>query len=101
MNTWVYVFDEFKPLDIDKNRLFELVKKDPLELFNIVRKVLNVGKIESIKVYDTYSDPQSNELLVEYIVRCEVGEIAVKVIHSRDPALTLKKFYEYEKTKKK
>jgi len=40
MSTWVYVFDEFKPIDIDTSKLFELVEEDPLRLFEIIEDLL-------------------------------------------------------------
>ena len=100
MNTWVYVLDEFKQLDIDEGRLFELAGNDPLKLFEIVRKVLDIEDISGVRVYNTYFDPRSLELLIEYLVTCKLGEVSVKVIHSQDPIATLKKYYEYEKTKR-
>jgi len=101
MDTWVYVFDEFKPLDIDRGTLFKLAEKDPLKLFELVKKVLlDVKGISNVKVYDIYFDPHNLELLIEYLVTYKLGEVSVKVIHSQDPVATLKKYYEYEKTKK-
>ena len=98
MGTWIYVFDEFRRVNIDKDELVRLVKEDPAKLFNRVRDALDVGKVENVSVYDIHFDTQSNELLVEYIVRCGFGEVSVKVIHSQDPVATLKKYYEYEKS---
>lgn len=100
MGTWIYVSDEFRRVNIDKDELVRLVKEDPAKLFNHIKDALDVGKVENVSVYDIYFDMQSNEFLVEYIVRCVFGEVSVKVIHSQDPVVTLKKYYEYEKTKK-
>jgi len=40
MNMWVYVFDEFKPIDINMDKLLKLFEKDPLKLFEAVQEVL-------------------------------------------------------------
>ena len=96
----MYVFDEFKLIDIDKGRLFELIEKDPLKLFEIVRKVLDIEEISGVRVYDAYFDSRNFELLIEYMVTCKLGEVSVKVIHSQDPITMLKKYYEYEKAKR-
>ena len=99
MNTWIYVFDEFKPVDIDTGKLFRLVEEDPLKLFGIVREILvnDIKEIRDVKVYDVYFNPSKFELLIEYIVECELGEISVKIIHSRYPKQTLRNYYIYEK----
>ncbi len=41
MSTWVYVFDEFKPIDIDSDKLFELAENNLLELFKIIKRSLS------------------------------------------------------------
>ena len=40
------------------------------------------------------------ELLIEYLVKCDLGGISVKVIHSRKPKGTLRNHYIYEKQTK-
>ena len=102
MSTWIYVFDEFKPIDIDSSKLFKLVEENPLELFEIVREKLvddvkEIRTVRDVKVYNTYFDPSNLELLIEYLVECNEGEISIKVIHSHNPPATLRKYYEYEK----
>ena len=99
MSAWVYVFDEFKPVDIDVGKLFELAEKDPLKLFESVREVLGdyIKEIKDVRVYDIYFDPSSLEVLVEYLVKCELGEVSVKLIYSRNPRVTLNKYYKHEK----
>jgi len=99
MNTWIYVFDEFKPVDIDTNR-FELAEKNPIELFNTIRDVLGeyIKDIKDVKVYDIYLNTKAFELLIEYIVRCDLGEISVKLIYSKNPREALIHYYNYEKS---
>jgi len=102
ISTWVYVFDEFKPVDIDASKLFELAKRGPLKLFESVREVLGdyVEEVRDVKVYDVYFDPDGFGILVEYLVEHELGEVPVKIIHSSNPVATLQKYYEHEKRSK-
>ena len=81
MNTWIYVFDEFKHIDVDTGKLFRLVEENPLKLFEIVGETLvnDIKEIRDVKVYDIYFNPSNFELLIEYIVECELGEISVKI----------------------
>ena len=100
LGVWVYVLDTFKPLDIEFSKLMELVDKDPLQLFNsYVRDVIEEepGSINNVKVYDVYFDFRRLELLVEYIVKCDLGEISVKLIYSKSLKETLIHYYRYEK----
>jgi len=99
MSTWIYVFDEFKPVDIDASKLFELAEKDPLKLLEIIKEALvdYVKEIKDAKLYDIYFDPSRFELLIEYIVKCKLGEVSVKIIHSQNPAVILQKYYEHER----
>jgi len=99
MNTWIYIFDEFKLIDVDTGKLFRLAEENPLRLFEIIKEVLvdDIKEIRDVKVYDIYFNPSNFELLIEYIVECELGEISVKIIHSRIPKQTLRNYYIYEK----
>ena len=99
MNTWLYIFDEFKPLDISIDKLLELVEDNPLRLFEEVKDILTeyVKEIKHVKIYNTYFNPHGSELLIEYLVECELGEVSVKVIYSNNPVVTLQKYYEHEK----
>lgn len=65
MSMWVYVFDEFKPIDIDISELFELAEGDPLKLFESVKEVLGdyVREIKNVRVHDIYFDPDDFHLL--------------------------------------
>jgi len=36
MGFWLYIFDEFRPLEIEPTVLFELARDDPLKLFDYV-----------------------------------------------------------------
>lgn len=102
MSAWVYVLDTFKPIDIDFIRLVELTDKDPLQLFNnYVRYVIEeeLGSISDVKMYDVYFNPRGFELLIEYIVKCDLGEVSVKLIYSERPKETLAHYYRYEKSK--
>ncbi len=102
MSTWLYIFDEFKPLDISIDKLLELIEVNPLRLFEEVKDILTeyVKEIKHVKIYNTYFNPHGFEFLIEYLVECEFGEVSVKVIHSNNPMVILQKYYEYGKRKK-
>jgi len=95
MNTWLYIFDEFRPLDIELSMLLRFARDDPLKLFDIVRDVVEdyVGGIRDVKIHDIYIDSYTSEVLVEFIVVCDNGEISVKIIHSDNPIAILRKYY--------
>jgi len=39
MKAWVYVLDEFRPVDIEEEKLLELFEEGALKLFEAVREV--------------------------------------------------------------
>jgi len=94
---WLYMLDEFTPLDIDSSQLLELAES-PYRLFELVREAVEerIGRVERVKLYRVYMDPSTLELLIEYIVEFEHGEISVKIINSNNPTKTLQKYYEAE-----
>jgi len=101
MPAWLYIFDEFRLLDIEPTTLFKLAREDPLRLFDMVREVLGeyvryVREIRGVEVRRVFFDFSRFELLIEYIVACEAGIISVKLIYSENPAETLQHFYESE-----
>jgi len=98
MNTWLYIFDEFRPLDIELPMLLRFARDDPLKLFDIVREVLDkyVREIRGVEVRRVFFDSSRFELLIEYIVTCEAGIISAKIIYSENPVKTLQHFYESE-----
>jgi len=87
---WLYMLDEFTPLDVDSQRLLELAES-PHRLFELVRGAVEerIGRVERVKLYRVYLDPATLELLIEYVVEFEHGELSVKVIRSSSPAETL------------
>jgi len=98
VNTWLYIFDEFRPLDIELPVLLRLARGDPLKLFDFVRDVVEdyVGVIRGVRIHDIYIDSYTNEVLVEFIVVCDNGEISIKIIHSDNPIAILRKYYRFE-----
>jgi len=95
MPAWLYVFDEFRSLDIEPPVLFELARDDPLRLFDYVREVVEdyVKEIKSVRVFRKFFDPETFDLVVEYIVECEAGTVSIKIIYSDRPAEALKKYH--------
>jgi len=98
MSAWLYIFDEFRPLDIEPLTLFELAREDPLRLFDMVREVLEeyVREIKEVKVNKVFFGFSRFELLIEYLIICEAGIISAKLIYSENPVKTLQHFYESE-----
>ncbi|PUA33336.1 MAG: hypothetical protein B7O98_02605 [Zestosphaera tikiterensis] len=98
MNAWLYVFDEFRPLDIESSVLLRLARDDPVKLFDIVRDVVEdyVGVVRDVRIHDIYIDPYTHEVLVEFIAVCDSGEISVKIIYSDNPIAMLRKYYRFE-----
>ncbi|HEW64468.1 hypothetical protein [Fervidicoccus fontis] len=56
-----------------------------------------VGPISEAEVYKVYFNNKEVELLIDYIVKCSIGDISVKIIYSNNPSMTLIHYYEYEK----
>jgi len=98
MPVWIYIFDEFSPLDIEPSVLFELAREDPLRLFEYVREVVEdyVKEIKSVRVLRKFFDSNTFDLVIEYTVECDVGTISAKIIYSENPASALQRFYESE-----
>jgi len=78
---WLYLLDEFTLLDIDSSQLLELAES-PYKLFELVRGAVEerIGRVERVKLYRVYVDMSTLELLIEYIVEFELGEISIKII---------------------
>ena len=90
--------DTFKPLDISLGDFLELAEKDPISLFNMIKTNLRYIKgIEGVRVLKRFFDPKEFNVVIEYLVRCDLGEVSVKLIYSKDPGKALAKYYEWEK----
>ena len=94
--TVIYVMDIFTETDIDPDTALKLMKKNPMKLFNEIKKDIRktLGDWADVKVASKYLEKDSG--LVEYIVRSNFGEVSVKVIVGEDPVKILREFYEYE-----
>lgn len=97
MDLYVYVFDEFKKVNIDAALAKSLASR-PLELFKAAEDKVKeaTGEIESIRPGKVYTDEKTGEFVVEYLAKVKHGRVSVKLIYSKDPAETLRKFYEQE-----
>jgi len=94
----VYYMDVFKIVDMESSEFLELADKNPVKLFNRIRDVVgDLGRIKNVKVYRRFLGPKGFDIVIEYLVRCEVGEVSVKVIYSRNPVKALEKYYKYER----
>jgi len=98
MNTWLYILDEFRPLDIELSMLLRFARYDPIKLFDIVRDVVEdyIDVVRDVRIHDIYIDTHKNEVLVEFIVVCDNGEISIKIIHSDNPVAMIRKYYRFE-----
>ncbi|RLE37160.1 hypothetical protein DRJ17_07145 [Candidatus Woesearchaeota archaeon] len=92
--------DKFIPLDIPLDKVLEFAENRPLELFKLVRNIIEneVGQVYDVEVYEKYFDPKDMDIVIEYFVKCSLGELSLKIIYSRDPMKTLNKYYDYEKS---
>ena len=91
--------DRFIPLDIPLDKLLEFAENRPLELFELVRDVIEneVGQVYDVEVYGKFFDSKDMDIVVEYFIRCSLGELSLKIIYSRDPVKALNKYYNYER----
>jgi len=91
--------DSFKPIDINVDALLELAENKPLELFELIRGIVEseLGQVYDVRVYGRYFDPKDFDIVVEFLVRCSLGEVSLKIIHSKNPVKALEKYYTYEK----
>jgi len=90
--------DKFVPLDIPLDKLMEHAESKPLALFEFVRDIIEdeVGRIESVSFHEAYFDPKALDVVLEYFVRCSLGELSVKILYSDDPVRALSRYYEHE-----
>ena len=91
--------DSFKPIDINVDTLLELAEKKPLELFELVRGFVEgeLGRIYDVRIYGRYFDPKDFDIVIEFLVKCSLGEVSLKIIHSKNPTKALEKYYAHEK----
>lgn len=63
------------------------LRKTPSKLFDGIKNIVEneLGTIKSVKVYEIYFNPTEFEVLIEYVVECDVGKVSVKLIYSENP----------------
>jgi len=44
-----------------------------------------------------FFDPKDVDIVIEYFVKCSLGELSLKIIYSEDPVKALNKYYNYER----
>jgi hypothetical protein len=95
--------DKFIALDITLDKMLELAENRPLALFELVRGLVEseVGEISSVSVYRKYFDSETLDVVLEYLIRCNLGELSVKILYSDNPARALSKYYEFERVSAK
>ena len=98
-NLYLYFMDRFITLNIPLDKVLELAENKPLELFELVKDIIEneVGQVRDVNVYEKYFDPRNLDVVIEYFIRCDLGEVSVKIIYSKDPVEALGKYYSYEK----
>ena len=102
MYSWLYIFDEFKPIDASYSEIIHYLNRDPERLLKLVLEAVHdeLKDVKRFRVYNVYMDREGRELLVELLIYCSLGEVSAKIIVSPDPLEILKKYYNYEKSKK-
>ena len=80
---YLYCMDRLKSLEIPLEEFLELAERDPRGLFNRVREFVEeeVGNIHNVRLYERYLDLSKMDVVVEYLVRCDIGELSVKIIY--------------------
>ena len=98
---YLYVMDKFVPLTISLADFLELATVNPLGLFELIRGVVEdeVGEIYDVRVYGRFFDPKSMDVVVEYLVKCRIGEVSAKIIYSNDLSQALMRYYSEERRK--
>ena len=98
-NLCLYFMDKFIPIDIPLDKVLELAESRPLELFELIRNIIEdeVGQIYDVEIYGRYFDPKNMDIVIEYFIKCSLGEVSLKIIYSKDPAEALNKYYDYKK----
>ena len=96
---YLYFMDLFKPLNISLADILELAERNPLALFNTVKKHIEqeLGDIKDVKVYKRYFNPERMDIVVEYFVECKMGEVSVKLVYTDNLSRTLEEYYRSEK----
>jgi len=91
--------DKFIPLDIPLNEFLELAEKDPLRLFSLIKAIIEdeVRQVHGITTYKKFLDLKDMDIIVEFFIKCYIGEISAKVIYSKNPIQALIKYYSHER----
>ena len=99
MGAFVYLLDRFYPLEVPLGRLVELYNEDPIELFDIIKPLVEgkVGRVHDVRLYRGFVSRASGSAIVEYMVEVDEGEVGVKLIYAEDPGKALMEYYEGEK----
>ena len=85
--TYLYVLDEIVPLDMGFAELLELWEDDGMKPFDKVRGLVEekLGDIKEASFYAAYFDPEEMTAVIEYMVKCEIGRVGVKIVHAENP----------------
>lgn len=100
MPTYVYVMDIFDEVKISLDKVATTFEKDPMLLFEEIKgqveKRLGYPVID-VKFCDSYLNPETGVVVVEYMVRFQRGVLSVKLIHAKNPISALEEYYRNEK----
>jgi len=50
-----------------------------------------------VRVYGRFFDSENMDVVIEYLVRCRIGEVSAKIIYSNDPSQALVRYYRKER----
>jgi len=96
---YLYIMDKFIPLIISPSEFLELATDNPLKLFKSIKSIVEgeVGQIYDVRVYGRFFDSENMDVVIEYLVRCRIGEVSAKIIYSNDPSQALVRYYRKER----
>lgn len=97
--TYLYVLDEIIPVNIEFAELLEMWEEDRMKPFNKIKSLVEekIGKVEDASHYAAYFDPGEMNAVIEYMVKCEIGRVGVKIVHAENPAKAIMEYLEAEK----
>jgi len=55
-----------------------------------------IGEIKDVQVHNVFFNFKTFEVVIEYIVCCDIGEVPVNVIYFNNPVKALRRYYKYK-----
>jgi len=96
---YLYFMDQFRKIDLTLGEVIDLFDRNPKEILNKVKSIIEElleCSIDDYSLGKIYYDPSKGEAVIEYFIRCKLGELSAKLIFSENPVEALKNFYDKE-----